>query len=390
MGQRHQLFVIARINGRYRTLCDREDSLLPEDDSKQENCEGNIIYFPFTGSCLTLGACFGLDGYHHGVSIEPFYMYFDRGDNNNNNASKNDNLVDTVDAVSTISLRESSMESLLQALVKPTGGYLVLLSSLELLPDLLPRLKRRLYDTASRLEFTPTMVDVLIKLLEKDVNADLSPFTNFSASELSILVRALRDRSNMEGLNLSNRASFTESELGTILGPDQVYKRLYLLRNPMISVEYLAAQKFDFSLQYLVDPGGCRISIKESEWTVIVIHHAYDGLIWPVKADEDDETKDTRETIRALKKVRCVFVTYTVNLDSQQKRFRIADAPTYTRPVLDKNEKARAEADPLIDVWNQRFPTIMCQFYDEDDIYDILGMVYPPQERECTLGPEQS
>ncbi|KAL8708997.1 MAG: hypothetical protein Q9220_006206 [cf. Caloplaca sp. 1 TL-2023] len=39
------------------------------------------IPFPFIATCLTLGAGLGPDGYDQGVSIEPFHMEFDQGDN---------------------------------------------------------------------------------------------------------------------------------------------------------------------------------------------------------------------------------------------------------------------------------------------------------------------
>ncbi|KAL8922316.1 MAG: hypothetical protein Q9208_005286 [Pyrenodesmia sp. 3 TL-2023] len=126
MGQRHQLFVVARINGRYRQLgaihhqwlyghtalrrcldtlkifqdsanrspiqqelvaasSKDDDFWLPGDESSASyNDEKNShVPFPFIMTCLILGASFNLDGYYHGVSVEPYYMAFDEGDNNN-------------------------------------------------------------------------------------------------------------------------------------------------------------------------------------------------------------------------------------------------------------------------------------------------------------------
>ncbi|KAI4220121.1 MAG: hypothetical protein L6R40_008694 [Gallowayella cf. fulva] len=123
MGQRHQLFVIARINGRYRQLCIAnhnwlyghtaikrchqiitifqdpgnrlalEQELLVAKEKAQliwpaTSIEGDPehdmdvhIRFPFIATCLTLGASFGVDeGYHHGVSIVPLHLhYIERG-----------------------------------------------------------------------------------------------------------------------------------------------------------------------------------------------------------------------------------------------------------------------------------------------------------------------
>ena len=42
------------------------------------------IPFPFIATCLITGASFGPDdGYYHRVLLEPFYMAYDEGDNNN-------------------------------------------------------------------------------------------------------------------------------------------------------------------------------------------------------------------------------------------------------------------------------------------------------------------
>ncbi|KAI4266961.1 MAG: hypothetical protein L6R38_008455 [Xanthoria sp. 2 TBL-2021] len=119
MGQRHQLFVIARIKGRYRQLCaihhqwlyghtalrrcrdtlnilgnttnripiqqeliaaskKDDDFWLVGDDDKNGH-----VPFPFIMTCLIIGSSFNVDGYYHGVLVERFYMAYDEGDNNN-------------------------------------------------------------------------------------------------------------------------------------------------------------------------------------------------------------------------------------------------------------------------------------------------------------------
>lgn len=125
MGQRHQLFVIARINGRYRQLCaihhqwlyghtalrrcldlikifqhpanrlplqqelthaskQNEDFWSPGDTADSYRITKNSnIPFPFVMTCLITGSSFNVDGYYHGILVEPFYMKFDEGDNNN-------------------------------------------------------------------------------------------------------------------------------------------------------------------------------------------------------------------------------------------------------------------------------------------------------------------
>ena len=127
MGQRHQLFVIARVNGRYRTLCvihhqwlygqtalkrclgtlrifadpanriplqqeliaaQRHDEDFWSNPKTLSSDETTHAPFPFIATCLIIGASFDPnDGYQHNVSIEPFSMAYDEGDNNNGKRS---------------------------------------------------------------------------------------------------------------------------------------------------------------------------------------------------------------------------------------------------------------------------------------------------------------
>lgn len=52
--------------------------------TKDHSNDRNVpVPFPFIATCLVIGASFNIDGYYHGVSIEPFNMAYDEGDNNN-------------------------------------------------------------------------------------------------------------------------------------------------------------------------------------------------------------------------------------------------------------------------------------------------------------------
>lgn len=116
MGQRHQLFVIAKINGRYRTLSAIHHQWL-YGQTALKRCLGTLkifqdpanrvplqqeliaaqrhdeafwtqenwhIPFPFITTCLIAGASFEpQEGYYHAVLVEPFSMAYNEGDNNN-------------------------------------------------------------------------------------------------------------------------------------------------------------------------------------------------------------------------------------------------------------------------------------------------------------------
>ena len=127
MGQRHQLFVIAKINARYRTLCaihhqwlygqtalrrclgalkifrnpanriplqqeliaaQRQDEGFWTAIGKEYYKKNSHVPFPFIATCLITAASFDpAEGYFHRVLVEPFYMAYDEGDNNNGKSS---------------------------------------------------------------------------------------------------------------------------------------------------------------------------------------------------------------------------------------------------------------------------------------------------------------
>ena len=132
MGQRHQIFIIANIAHRYRSLAavhhqwlygssalnrcrdilaifsDPENHVPIKEEIKRaeshdeefwEISEEEDIWvgdkdqmpFPFIATCLILGASFNEDtGYVHRVSLEPWKMAYDQGDNNDGKLSVHD------------------------------------------------------------------------------------------------------------------------------------------------------------------------------------------------------------------------------------------------------------------------------------------------------------
>ncbi|KAK0508339.1 hypothetical protein JMJ35_009423 [Cladonia borealis] len=124
MGQRHQLFVIAKVKARYRTLCAihhqwlyghtaltrclgtlkifqeprnrlpiqqeliaaqrHDDSFWACSDSQNywKERKNSHVPFPFIATSLVVGASYDPNGYIHPTIIEPFYMPYNGGDNN--------------------------------------------------------------------------------------------------------------------------------------------------------------------------------------------------------------------------------------------------------------------------------------------------------------------
>lgn len=124
MGQYHQLFIIAQIDGRYRSLAAIEHGWLyghtalrrcldilkmlndptnrtpiqqelvaaskhdasfwiPSHEDFREDPKNSHIPFPFLSTCLVIGTSFNVDGYYQEVYLEPFFMPYD-GEKNDN------------------------------------------------------------------------------------------------------------------------------------------------------------------------------------------------------------------------------------------------------------------------------------------------------------------
>ena len=131
-------------------------------------------------------------------------------------------------------LRDGAMTTVLQALLDEpddTG----LLSEVELLTDFLPRLKEMLYERSSALKPSPHILDLLSRALEEEVYVDLSPFSGFSAEDMSLVVSKLQKRGKMHTLYISNRPDLTTQDLQIVLRDAAGLKALYILEDPQIS-----------------------------------------------------------------------------------------------------------------------------------------------------------
>ncbi|KAL8937297.1 MAG: hypothetical protein Q9216_004497 [Gyalolechia sp. 2 TL-2023] len=282
-------------------------------------------------TCLITGASFNLDGYYHGVIVEPFFMPFDGGDNNNGITiiditdlesvrycfvdfygmesarevelmtplsartyleayyilDELDEKTERMDLISllekfrerdvvtvaklketwpdgewqkdgfvfeedesdhadcttttttglkvekkrteqtaddlpgaTKSLRDHSMNKLMEEILDPGTDNPDLIASLEILNDFIPKLRCRLYERAATLQPTTVSVDLLHKAMKEDVEVDLSVFKNFAVEDLAVLVAKLRGE-KMRVLNLSNMLELSEADLQLILGIHQ-------------------------------------------------------------------------------------------------------------------------------------------------------------------------
>ncbi|KAL8906639.1 MAG: hypothetical protein Q9207_001893 [Kuettlingeria erythrocarpa] len=159
----------------------------------------------------------------------------------------------------TKSLRDHSMDKVLDLLLQSAHDNSDLVAELEMFPDFLAKLRSRLVDNAATLQPTPSVVSFVCNALEGEVEVNLSVFENFAAGDLAVLVAKLR-RSRMKVLNLSNMPELTESALRQILDIQQPslrvtgkegaasvvanrsakdFSAIVLLETPRISVDFL-------------------------------------------------------------------------------------------------------------------------------------------------------
>lgn len=135
------------------------------------------------------------------------------------------------------SLRDGAMAAVIRALLDGSDESTGLLSEAELLTDFLPKLKCKLYEQASAIKPSAHLLNLLCRALKDDKDVDLSPFTAFSAEDMSLVVSRLRKRGKLTTLCISNRPDITEVDLRIVLHDAAGLKALYILEDPQIPAQ---------------------------------------------------------------------------------------------------------------------------------------------------------
>ncbi|KAL8864823.1 MAG: hypothetical protein Q9198_009622 [Flavoplaca austrocitrina] len=145
------------------------------------------------------------------------------------------------------SLRNQTMDQLLDLLLDPSEQDVDgLIAEAGHLNDFIPNLRRRLYDRASVLQPSSTIVDLLQKALEGVAKVDLSPFKLWTSEHLSAVVSHLQTGFNgMKSLNMSNIPDLTEAELAAIMKLEDGkatshFNTIIILETPKISLDFVA------------------------------------------------------------------------------------------------------------------------------------------------------
>ena len=136
-------------------------------------------------------------------------------------------------------LRGQMMDTVLQKLLESPEENSSLVAEAEDLTDFLPRLKDKLYDTATTMKWSSHHLDLLYQALQNEVEVDLSPLSNIPAKDLAIVVAKLYENGKMSVLNVSHRTDISLEDLRSMIGTGARLRVLCLLEMPQICLENL-------------------------------------------------------------------------------------------------------------------------------------------------------
>jgi len=138
-----------------------------------------------------------------------------------------------------------------------------------------------------------------------------------------------------------------------------------------------------------------RITLKAGRWAVIIVHEALDARD---KTSSDEDEKDdaiegaaTTEHVSPLAKTkqfpnlkRLRYALVSPMIGSVPQTYLIADMATYLDHALrDKGESGIAEAKRLSKWWKESTANMdEIEFYSDNDIHEILQIVYHPRQLE--------
>ena len=182
-------------------------------------------------------------------------------------------------------LRKGAMATSLQSLSDGRDDHTDFFLEAELLSDSLRKLKEKLYQQSGAVKPSPRTTDLLCRALEQENDVDLSPFTRFSAEDMSLVVSRLRKHGKMHTLCISNRSDLTAEDLQVVLRNAAGLKAVYVLEDPQLPAHgtNLLLKDCDFYnselLRQAFKPGSTRTE-SSSSITGSVCEDNISQLVW--------------------------------------------------------------------------------------------------------------
>ena len=182
-------------------------------------------------------------------------------------------------------LRKGALATSLQPLSDGRDDHADFFLEAELLSDSLRKLKEKLYQQSGAVKPSPRTMDLLCRALEQENDVDLSPFTRFSAEDMSLVVSRLRKHGKMHTLCISNRSDLTAEDLQVVLRNAAGLKAVYVLEDPQLPAHgvNLLLEDCDFYnselLRQAIKPGSRR-TVSSSFITGSVCKDNISQLLW--------------------------------------------------------------------------------------------------------------
>lgn len=275
------------------------------------------------------------------------------------------------------SLRDPSMDMLLESLLNQSEDNPELIAEAELITDFTPKPRTKLFAKAESLEPSSFMLHLVYRVFEDKVEVDLSTFTTLSANNLSIVVPKLRN-SKIAVLNLWGMPGLEPTDLEKILGvggrdsPQQYVKlqdassvrasrgvsrlgALILLGNPQIPLDFLTRYLGEYEVYH---SELLRRAIRSEELRYGAPLDAKDQETLDKhqqRADSPESTvaPDCKEhaEIKAIKRLRYVIAKAHPESELQHKRCLVIDVPGYLEHVLGKDGEMLSTDAEVLSVW---------------------------------------
>ncbi len=150
--------------------------------------------------------------------------------------------VDNRPATGSVTLRDSAMQTMLEAALQQSVADLRLwMPEAEILTDFLPSLRRKLYEDPTALKTSPAGLYLLCRALEHEYHVDLAPLKTLTTKDIEMVVSKLREQGSMKSIVLSNLPDLRVEDLEEAFVGESSLRSFYLLGTPRISINAIVS-----------------------------------------------------------------------------------------------------------------------------------------------------
>ncbi|KAG8526169.1 uncharacterized protein KY384_000162 [Bacidia gigantensis] len=133
------------------------------------------------------------------------------------------------------SLRSQTLDQLAEMIIKSGTIIPSVMAEAEILNDFWPKIREKLYNEAETLLYTKTSQTLLLKLLKDDEHVDLTCFKTFTSANVLDFVTSLLQYRHMKSLNLSGHRHLERIGTSSLLHHPGSLRKVYMLNVASIS-----------------------------------------------------------------------------------------------------------------------------------------------------------